>query len=202
MRRARRKLSTSGPLDKDRAFEILFRRKTLASVWQWLDRLGVPLRDRRDVAQEVFLAAHQSFHTYDPMRSRPERWLNKITVHIAAHYRERAQHRREELTEEDFFDLVDERPTPDDLIGISQDRREVLELLQTIKADLRSVLIAHDIDDIPMAEIAQQRGIPLSTAYKWRARALDAFQLALERRRQEEEERMDGRSIAQPGSWV
>jgi len=202
MRRARRKLSTSGPLDKDRAFEILFRRKTLASVWQWLDRLGVPLRDRRDVVQEVFLAAHQSFHTYDPMRSRPERWLNKITVHIAAHYRERAQHRREELTEEDFFDLVDERPTPDDLIGISQDRREVLELLQTIKADLRSVLIAHDIDDIPMAEIAQQRGIPLSTAYKWRARALDAFQLALEQRRQEEEERMDGRSIAQPGSWV
>ena len=189
-------------MDKDRAFEILFRRKTLASVWQWLDRLGVPLRDRRDVVQEVFLAAHQSFHTYDPMRSRPERWLNKITVHIAAHYRERAQHRREELTEEDFFDLVDERPTPDDLIGISQDRREVLELLQTIKADLRSVLIAHDIDDIPMAEIAQQRGIPLSTAYKWRARALDAFQLALEQRRQEEEERMDGRSIAQPGSWV
>src|SRR5262245_10434400 len=131
MRRTRRKQSENGPMDRDRAFQILFRDKTFASVWHWLDRLGVPLRDRRDIAQEVFLAAHQSFHTYDPMRSRPERWLNKITVHVAAHYRDRAQHRREELTPEDFFDVVDEEPGPDEQIRVEQDRLEVFDVLQS-----------------------------------------------------------------------
>ena len=192
MRHARIKLGQPGPLDKERAFQLLFREKTFESVRHWLDRLGVPLRDRKDVAQEVFLAAHGSFHTYDPMRSRPERWLNKITVHIAAHYRDRAQHRREELTPEEFFDIVDESPGPDERIGSEQDRRQVLDLLQSLNVDLRSVLIAHDIDDVPMAEIAEQHGIPLSTAYKWRARALEAFQAALEQRRREEEERWLG----------
>jgi RNA polymerase sigma factor (sigma-70 family) len=192
MTRARRKLGQNGPLDRERAFELLFCKKTFASVWHWLERLGVPLRDRRDVAQEVFLAAHQSFHTYDPMRSRPERWLNKITVHVSAHYRDRAQHRREELTPEDFFDGVDDQPGPDELIGCEQDRLEVLDMLQMLDVDLRSVLIAHDIDGIPMAEIAEQHGIPLSTAYKWRARALQAFQAALEERRREERERTGG----------
>ena len=187
MRRARRKLGQTGPLDKERAFQLLFRKKTFASVWHWLDRLGVPLRDRRDVAQEVFLAAHQSFHTYDPMRSRPERWLNKITVHIAAHYRDRAQHRREELTPEEFFDVIDENPGPDEQMGSEQDRLQVLDLLQSLDGDLRSVLIAHDIDGVPMVEIAEQHKIPLSTAYKWRARAMQAFHAALEQRRREEE---------------
>jgi len=201
MQRARRKLGQTGPLDKERAFQLLFRHKTLASVWQWLDRLGVPRRDRRDVVQEVFLAAHQSFHTYDPMRSRQERWLNKITVHIASHYRERAQHRREELTPEAFFDVVDEHPPPDELISVEQDRGEVMDLLQKIDPDLRSVVIAHDIDGVPMAEIAAQRGIPVSTAYKWRTRALMAFQDAHAQLRLEEEERMNGPMLAQPGSW-
>ena len=189
MRPVRRKLSQTGPLDRDRAFEILFREKTFASVWHWLDRLGVPLRDRLDVSQEVFLAAHQSFHTYDPMRSRPERWLNKITVHIAAHYRDRAVHRREELTAPGLLDVVDEHPGPDEQISREEDRREVLDLIHALDLELRAVLIAHDIDGIPMQEIAAQHGIPLSTAYKWRARALVAFHAAHEQRRREEEER-------------
>jgi RNA polymerase sigma factor (sigma-70 family) len=135
------------------------------------------------------------------MRSRPERWLNKITVHIASHYRERAQHKREELTPEDFLDVVDEHPPPDELISVEQDRGEVMDLLQKIDPDLRSVVIAHDIDGVPMAEIAAQRGIPVSTAYKWRTRALMAFQDAHAQLRLEEEERMNGPMLAQPGSW-
>ena len=192
MRRARRKLSQNGPLNRDRAYEILFRQKTFESVWHWLDRLGVPLRDRHDVAQEVFLAVHQSFHTYDPMRARPERWINKITVNIAAHYRDRAQHRREELTPDSFFDAIDEQPGPDFQIEQEEERLGVLDMLQALDVDLRSVLIAHDIDGIPMADIAEEHGIPLSTAYKWRARALASFQTIVEERRRKEEEQIMG----------
>ncbi|MGN6107688.1 MAG: RNA polymerase sigma factor [Kofleriaceae bacterium] len=148
-------------------------------MWRWLERLDVPICDRRDVAQDVFLAAHQSFPTYDPARSRPERWLNKITVHIAAHYRDRAQHRREELVPGESFDVIDETPGADERMASEQDRLQVLGGLQQLDVVLRSVLIAHDIDGIPMATIAEQHGIPLSTAYKWRARALRAFRGAV-----------------------
>jgi RNA polymerase sigma-70 factor (ECF subfamily) len=48
--------------------------------------------------------------------------------------------------------------------------------VQSLEPDLRSVLVGHGIDGIPMTEIAEQRGIPLSTAYKWRSRALAALE--------------------------
>ena len=167
-----RKPRQTGPMNRERAFQLLFRRKTLAAVWHWLERLGVPVRDRRDVSQEVFLAAYASFPTYNPLRARPERWLNMITVHIAAHYRDRALHRREDLTPGDLLDdTVDETPGAYEELEAHQARLLVLELLHEIDIDTRAVLIAHDIDEIPMAEIAEQRGIPLSTAYKWRTRA-------------------------------
>jgi RNA polymerase sigma-70 factor (ECF subfamily) len=187
MERPREKSGRSRPLDRERAFALLFRKKTFASVWQWLKRLGVTVRDRGDVSQDVFLAAYTSFHTYDPLRARPERWLNKITVHVAAHYRARALHRREELTPEDLLDdAVDEAPGPEEQLEGHQARLLVLELLHKIDADAGAVLIAHDIDGIPMAEVAEQLGIPLSTAYKWRTRAKARLREALDDRRDEE----------------
>lgn len=169
-------------MDRERAFQLLFRRKMFVAVWHWLERLGVPVRDRRDVTQDVFLAAHQSFHTYNPLRARPERWLNKITVHIAAHYRDRALHRREELTPEEDLDVVDESPGPDEQLKMEEGRLLVLELLQQLDVDLRAVLIAHDIDEIPMKEIAELHRLPLSTLYRRRAEARRALRTVLLRR--------------------
>lgn len=193
MPRARKKLAENGPMDANRAFQVLFHEpKTARSLWDWLARLGVPLRDRGEVSQEVLLAAYQSFHSYDPVRSPPERWLNGITVHIASHYRDRAYHRREELTPNPPLDLEDELPRADEQIERIEERFEIWDVLQRVDDDLRSVLVAHDIDGIPMAEIAAQNGIPLSTAYKWRARAIVSCKAMMEQRRREEDERIDG----------
>ena len=64
-------------------------------------------------------------------------------------------------------------PTPGacEELEAHQARLLVLELLHEIDIDARAVLIAHDIDGNPMAEVAEQRGIPLSTVYRWRTRA-------------------------------
>ena len=177
----------SGPVDKQRAFELLFRRKTFVSVWHSLERLGIAVQDRKDVSQDVLFAAYQSFHTYNPLRGRPERWLNRITINVVAHYWDRAMHRREQLTPDDPLDAPDNTPGPDEQIVREQARLTVLDLLQAVDADPRAVLIAHDLDGIPMVEIAEQLGIPVSTAYKWRARAMAALGEALEQQRREEE---------------
>jgi len=170
------------PMDKERAWSLVFRRRTFKLVWLWLERLGVPIRDRRDVRQDVFLAAHQSWPSYDPLGARPERWLNRITLHIASRYRERALHRCEVLTSGGFEEIVDEGPGPDERFFQEERRTTLLDLLGEIDLDQRAVLVAHAIDGIPMAEVAEQRGIPLSTAYKWRVRALAALsEVAVER---------------------
>jgi RNA polymerase sigma-70 factor (ECF subfamily) len=87
---------------------------------------------------------HASFPTYNPLRARPERWLNLITVHVAAHYRDRALHRPEELTPGDLpDDTVDETPGAYEELEGHQARLLVLDLLHDIDMDTRAVLIAH-----------------------------------------------------------
>jgi DNA-directed RNA polymerase specialized sigma24 family protein len=59
-----------------------------------------------------------------------------------------------------------------------QNRRRLLELIQRVPPKLRAVLIADDLDHVPMREVARQLGIPVSTAYKWRDRGI--AELAME----------------------
>ncbi|MCC6558856.1 MAG: RNA polymerase sigma factor [Polyangiaceae bacterium] len=157
---------------------MLFGRKMRAAVWRWLKRLEVARRYRQDVRQDIFLGALQSFYTYDPHRARPERWLNRIVVHIASRHRQRAVHRREELRQ-DFSRLRDHTPTAEERLILEERRMKLHRLLAGLDGDLRMILIAHDIEGVPMTAIAEGVGIPLSTAYKWRARALAALRGAI-----------------------
>lgn len=165
---------TQPPNDREKAFWRIFNKKTIVLVRRWLRLLGVPRRDRRDVAQNVMLAAHESFGNYDPARGPPDRWLNRIAVHIASHYAERARRRVEEPLPDDFDAVLDE-PTAEEQMIAESDRLLALSVLQEIDGELGAVLMAHDIEGVPMADFASQSGIPLSTAYKRRTRALSAF---------------------------
>ncbi|XXT17434.1 sigma-70 family RNA polymerase sigma factor [Sorangium sp. So ce429] len=164
------------PNDREKAFWRIFNKKTIVLVRRWLRLLGVPRRDRRDVAQIVMLAAHESFANYDPARGPPDRWLNRIAVHTASHYAERARRRVEEPLPDDF-DAELEEPSAEEYIISECDRLFALSVLREIDGELGAVLMAHDIEGVPMADFASQSGIPLSTAYKRRTRALIAFQL-------------------------
>ncbi|WP_437893434.1 RNA polymerase sigma factor [Sorangium sp. So ce124] len=154
------------------------------------------MRDRKDLAQEVLFAAFLSFNKYNPEISRPERWLNRITVHTASHYLQRAQHRYEELLpDEEIPPLVDPAKTSEELLISDQERLVVLELMQQLDADAHWILVGHDLHSIPMADLAQQRGIPLSTAYKWRARAIRLFHDIVVKRRREDRKREGSRLV-------
>jgi RNA polymerase sigma-70 factor, ECF subfamily len=189
-------------MDKDKAFARIFRRRTIVVVERWLARLGVPRRDRSDLAQDVLLAAYVSFHTYDPKRARPERWLNQIAVHIAARYRELARHWREERWV-DGFDAELDVPSAEEQLACEQDRQFMLDVLQSLDVDERLVVMEHDLEERSMLEIAARRGLPLSTAYKWRARGLAAFQEAAGRRLRAESvalsARVDGSTATESG---
>jgi RNA polymerase sigma-70 factor, ECF subfamily len=182
-RRRRRKTFSRGgppahwtrPPTKEQAFHALFQKETFARVLDWLRRLCVPELDRMDLAQDVFLGAYESFPSYDPARADARRWLNRIAVHHAAHYHARARHRREVLGDGAAFVVADERPDVEERMWNEQVRCWLLERLQALAPEERSVLLAHDIEEIPMAAVAARHGIPVTTAYKRRARGLAAL---------------------------
>ncbi|WP_437815124.1 sigma factor-like helix-turn-helix DNA-binding protein [Sorangium sp. So ce1078] len=60
-------------------------------------------------------------------------------------------------------------------------RAHLHEALLRADPEAAGILVARDLDERPMREIAEVAGIPLSTAYKMRSRARAALRAELER---------------------
>ncbi len=131
-------------------------------VWKTLRRLGVPPQDLEDLAHDLFVVVHRHFSEYDPTRPlRP--WLFGIAVRLVADFRRSARHVREVLG--DRIDPVDVAPTPHDQLEGKEARALLLNALDTLDLDRRAVFVMHELDEIPMPEIASVLAIPLNTAY-------------------------------------
>lgn len=136
-----------------------------AYVCHLLRRFGVPERHVEDVAQEVFITVHRRLPTYDATRPLLP-WLCGVALHVAKDHQRLARHHREVLMDHDGHDEVDEAPDPEQLTGAEQQRRLVHTFMQTLDIDRRAVLSMHDIDGMPMTDIASALGIEASTGYK------------------------------------
>jgi RNA polymerase sigma-70 factor (ECF subfamily) len=131
-------------------------------VWATLRRLGVRDADREDLVHEVFLKIHTRLADYDA--SRPLRpWLFGFAYRVAADHHRLARHRVEVLGAPG--DAADDTVAADERVAALEERDLLLSALQTIELDRRAVLVMHDIDDVPVPEIAQMLDIPLNTAY-------------------------------------
>jgi RNA polymerase sigma-70 factor (ECF subfamily) len=131
-------------------------------VWSSLRRLGVREADREDLVHEVFLKVHARLPDYDP--SRPMRpWLFGFAYRVAADHLRLARHRVEVLGE------PRESAAPgvpaDVRIEALEQRDLVLTALHSLDIDRRAVLVMHDVDEVPVPQIAEMLEIPLNTAY-------------------------------------
>jgi RNA polymerase sigma-70 factor (ECF subfamily) len=133
-------------------------------VCRTLRRLGTAPSDVEDLAQEVFVALRRSWTEYDPNRPlRP--YLFGIAFRIASvDARWRRRHRRREVAL-DAVELTAAVPGPDAALERKQARALVLAALERIPLPRRAVLVTHDLDDVPVCEVADGLGIPLFTAY-------------------------------------
>lgn len=125
-----------------------------------LRRLGVPYADLEDVVHEVFLVMHHRWHDYD--QGRPVRpWLFGIAFRVASTHRRKSS--REVLG--DAYDAEDLGARPDDAAAAGETRSLLLKALAQVPLERRAVLVMHDVDELPMREIAAELGLPLFTAY-------------------------------------
>jgi RNA polymerase sigma factor (sigma-70 family) len=145
---------------------------------------GVPQRDRCDLVQRVLIGAWQAIMScrYQPEPGVPLRgWVGEIARRQASNYRRSARVQREQLTDPDEIQRESPRTQPDEALAEEEERELVAKQLQCPDA-MRAVLIAHDLEGLPMAEIARARRVPLSTAYRWRAAALELLRQEVRRR--------------------
>lgn len=137
--------------------------------------LGVPDRDRLDLAQDVFLDIARNLARLDPARD-PKPWILTITCNKARDYLTRASVRREDLEGLDV-DLASE--------DRSVDRLAAARTLQLCFASLayehREVLLLVLLEEHTATEAAQILGLKVKTVESRLARARDALEAAAAR---------------------
>lgn len=136
-----------------------------AYVWNTLRRFGVREADVPDQVQEVFLVLFRRLASGEYDASLPPRpYLGAVAFRAASDHRRRASSRREILGEDDT-EGAGAAPAADDLLAGAQERDLVLRALGDLPEERRAVFVMHDIDEIPVPEIARALEIPLNTAY-------------------------------------
>jgi RNA polymerase sigma-70 factor (ECF subfamily) len=131
-------------------------------VWRVLAHLGVAAGDVEDACQEVFVVVHRRLDEWEG-RGEIRSWLYGISLRVASAYRRRAHRQHEQLV-----DRVPEHAATDDPQGTIELRRRVDAIERALSAldeDRRAVFVLHEIEELPMREVAVILECPVHTAY-------------------------------------
>jgi RNA polymerase sigma factor (sigma-70 family) len=132
----------------------------------YLLRRGVSPCDMDDLIQEVLYGACLSAERFDPEREDWRAWVFAVARNQLSNFRRRARQRHEDLCPPERLDLIDPQddvPTSEVRLR-AQSRRDVLnELLAELPADHRTILIARDILEMELAEIAEALSLNITT---------------------------------------
>jgi RNA polymerase sigma-70 factor, ECF subfamily len=146
-------------------------------VWRVLRRLGLDPASADDAAQKVFIVAASRSIPVESQRA----FLYRTAVRVAAR-EHRTLRRRRETTDAQLDGLVDPAPTPDELVQQLRARQLLDQLLGELKFEQRVVFVLHEIEELPVLEIASTLGVPIGTVASRLRRARTAFAAAATRR--------------------
>jgi RNA polymerase sigma-70 factor, ECF subfamily len=159
-------------------------------VQRTLRRLGTDRSEVDDLAQEVFLVLHRRWSEYD--QSRPLRpYLFGVAVRIAlANQRKRSR-------EVAFanIELSDDTPGPEEVLSNKETRALLQVALKRIPLPRRTVLVMHELDRVPVTEVAATLSIPLFTVYSRLRKAREELRLETQRILHATEERRERRVV-------
>lgn len=148
-------------------------------VWRVLRRMGVADSDLEDICQEVFVVVHRKLPEFE-FRSQIRSWIFAICRRVAQAHWNRAYRRRE---------LLSDNP-PEIAVTAMQNKaieqRQLTDRLDAVLSRLteakRLVYILYEIEEVPMAEIAEMIGCPLHTAFSRLYAARREIESAMEKK--------------------
>ncbi len=129
-----------------------------ARVFRFLRYHGVPEADLPDGSQEVFLVVYRRLGEFRGDASLTT-WIYEICLNIGRARRRRAAARREDLGAD-----VEEVAVPAGA-DVPETRRVVLALLERLPEEQRAVVVLHELEQLPMGEVASLVGCRVFTAY-------------------------------------
>lgn len=132
----------------------------LGYIFATLKRLGAAPYEAEDLAQEVFVVLHRNWRTLDTDRPlRP--YLFAIAFRIlCAHRRRRA---REILCAD--VEADDVALSPEGSLQNKQSAALLMAALEHLPMSRRAVVIMHDLDEVPIADVARSLSITRFGAY-------------------------------------
>ncbi len=131
-------------------------------VWRTLRYFGVREADLPDASQEVFLVVHRRLPEFRG-ESKLSTWIYGISCRVAMAFCRRARANRQELVSEPPTEAVEARQHVD--LETLETRSRLLGLLEKLPQEQRVVFVLHEIEEVPMQEIARLVGCPRFTAY-------------------------------------
>jgi RNA polymerase sigma-70 factor, ECF subfamily len=151
------------------------------AVARWATRLSGPEVETEDLVQEIFLIAHRKLGSFRHDAALAT-WLYRITERVVLRRRRRERMRRWLMRADARagVDIASSAPTPLETLQ----RRRALELtyeaLEALNENQRSAFILFEIEELSGQEIAELKGVNVSTVWVWlhRARARFLAQLA------------------------
>lgn len=154
-------------------------RAWLPIVYRWCQRLGGPRVDTEDAAHEALITMCRKLDTVRSAEQFPS-WLYGICKRIVANHRRKAWLRswvgapvKEEIdTNEDPYRSAEQ----------AQAARQVWEVLETLTAAQREVLVLCELEERSGSEVAELTGLPLGTVKSRLRLARKAFRAQMERR--------------------
>jgi RNA polymerase sigma-70 factor (ECF subfamily) len=128
-----------------------------------LRRSGVAASDAEDVAQEVFLAAHERLAGFES-RSSLRAWLSGICRNKARDYQRKMRRRRDLLAARSHMPGSPESDPLTELVR-SETAEYLRRALYQLPVAQRVVLVLHELEEMPMRDVAARLGCPIDTAY-------------------------------------
>ncbi len=141
----------------DRAFQRLLERHE-ARVMRTLRLMGIPSRDREDVAQEVFLRVFRSLNGFRPGGSFAG-WIYRTAVHAAHDYRLRHARAPAVFLSEETAERPDEAPGPAEAARARELRRRLQGALEALSDRERAVFVLREVEGLETGQVARILGI-------------------------------------------
>lgn len=166
-------------LDGDPAAVDQLARAWLPFVYRWCQRLGGPRIDTEDAAHEVLITMCRRLDTVRSAEQFPA-WLYGICKRTIANHRRKAWLRS--WVGAPTRESADPHEDPHRSAEARQAATQVWEVLETLSAKQREVLVLCELEELSGSEVAELTGLPLGTVKSRLRLARKAFKEQFERR--------------------
>jgi RNA polymerase sigma-70 factor (ECF subfamily) len=169
-------LRSSSDAERNEAWRTLYDAQ-FDRVYRLVARFGVPSAEVEDVTQQVFMVAYRRIAEVGAIGN-VGGWLRGITTRVIAdHHRWRRVRRVKAFMVDALYgDDATVRSTPASDAESAQVQEQVGAVLRQLSPKLRAVLVLCDIEELELAEVAENLAIPVNTVRSRRRLARESFQ--------------------------